>query len=166
MDFRFTNEQTLFRTDEIVEHLRGPRLWIPRFDYPDFDEWLERSHEQLKSEKKRALLALSGNTIVGAVVYQKRVGVPNDLEIKNLSVRPDARGRYIANFLLRNAEIEGSKDFKCDRVVLDTKMGNRAIRQLLVRCGYQVSLIEDLYKLGAGRDVTYEKELTRSVTRF
>lgn len=40
MNFTFTTEQTIHRTDEISEYMSGPRLWIPQTDYPDFDLWI------------------------------------------------------------------------------------------------------------------------------
>lgn len=109
MEFTFTTERTWQMADQVVDYLRGPRLWIPRTEYPDFDDWLQRVHRQLKNEEKRAVLAFAGGDIVGAVVYQRHRECPVVLEIKNVSVRPDARGRHVASFLLRNAEVEESR---------------------------------------------------------
>lgn len=38
MDFRFTNEYSPTRVDEIVAYLLGPRLWTPQANYPDFGD--------------------------------------------------------------------------------------------------------------------------------
>ena len=111
MFFAFTNEQGIARADEVVDYLRGPRLWVPRADYPDYDEWLGRVHCQLKSEEKRVMLALDRDAVVGAVVYQRHRADPRLLELKNVSVLPDARGRHVAAFLLRNVELEGARDY-------------------------------------------------------
>ena len=160
VDFLFTTEQTWSRADEVVDYLRRPRLWVPRSDYPDFEDWLGRTHLQLKSEAKRTILALHGGAIVGAVVYQPHRGAPGLLEIKNITVAPSARGRHVASFLLRNAEIEGNQDYGSHSVVVDTKMRNISMRAFLHRCGYRVLGVDDLYSLGAGKDVTYSKAIT------
>lgn len=146
--------------DQVADYLRGPRLWVPRTDYPDFEEWLQRAHAQLKSEEKRAVLALSGGDIVGAVIYQRHRRDAGVLEIKNVSVRPDARGRHVASFLLRNAEVEGAADFSCLSATADTKAGNFAMRSYLVRNGYSLSGGLDLYGLSSGEDAIYTKRLT------
>jgi ribosomal protein S18 acetylase RimI-like enzyme len=161
VEITFTSDRTPPRADELVEYLRGPRLWIPRIDYPDFDAWSEKVHAQLKSEEKRALIALSGGAVVGAVVYQRHRSEAGALEIKNLTVRPDMRGRFIARFLLRNAEIEGGSDYGASRVVLDAKASNVALRTYLFGQGYAVREVVDLYGLGTGRDVVYHKRLGR-----
>lgn len=165
MDFHFTTEQTLRRADELADYLRGPRLWIPSCHYPDFDEWLERALGALRSESKRAVIALSSGSIVGAVVYQKHRAIPETLEIKNITVRPDARGRHIADFLLRQAEIEGSRDFAARRIVADAKRDNVPIRAFLIRCGYAAVDTVDLYGLQAGLDMMYEKLSFRLAAR-
>ncbi len=161
MDFRFTTEDSVRRADEIVDYLRGPRLWIPRADYPDFDEWLTRSHSQLKREEKRAVVALSCGRVSGAVLYQRHRSLSDVLELKNITVRPDLRGRHFAAFMLRNAEMEGVRDFGCSVSVIDAKSGNLGVRRLLLREGYRPLTITDLYGLGAGRDVIYLKRLRR-----
>lgn len=159
MNFTFTTDDTFKRADEIVDYLLGPRLWIPRLDYPDFFAWVDRTHAQLKSEEKRAIVALSGGNVCGAVIYQKHKTEPDTLEIKNITVRPDMRGRYVASFLVRNAEVEGALDFKANRVVLDAKKRNSAIRSFLFKGGYLPLQTMDLYALGAGEDIVYAKRL-------
>ena len=160
MDFRFTNEYPVSRIDEIVSYLLGPRLWIAQTDYPDFSDWAEKAHAQLLSEKKRALVALERNNIIGVVVYQKHKKHADALEMKNLTVRPDRRGRYIASFLMRNAEIEGGREFKAKYAIGDAKASNTSMRMFLLRNGYRVLAKDDLYKLGAGEDLIYKKTLS------
>lgn len=163
MEILFTSERTHQRADEILDYLRGPRLWIPHLDYPDFDAWADKVHWQLKSEEKRACIGLVAGAVVGAVIYQRHKTEPDTLEIKNVTVRPDMRGRYIANFLLRNAEIEGVRDFGGHQVIVDAKARNFAIRSYLFRNGYRVRKVEDLYGLGAGRDVVYHKAVGKLI---
>ncbi len=159
MQYLFTNEYPLSKLDEIVAYLLGPRLWIPRTDYPDFGDWSQKAHEDLKKERKRALVALSGANIVGAAIYQRHKTDHDALEIKNLTVRPDERGRYIASFLMRNAEIEGRRDFKVRRVLCDAKRTNAGIRWFLLKHRYVIAGAADLYRLGSGDDIVYQKDL-------
>lgn len=157
MIFQFTNEYPVSRLDEIVNYLMGPRLWIPHGDYPDFLDWADKVHRELKKESKRAMLALENNDIVGVTVYQRHKTSPEALEIKNLTVRPDKRGRYVASFLLRNSEIEGAKDFKSKRILCDAKAKNFAIKSFLIKNHYQVLAKDDLYGKNGGEDLIYTK---------
>jgi len=157
VEFVFTTEQTIQRADEITSYLRGPRLGIPREDYPDFDNWLEKAHRQLKSEEKRAIVALAQGQIVGAILYQQHRSVLGMLELKTIAIRPDQRGRFIASFLLRNAEIEGMRDYATDRIWVDAKQSNQAMRKFLLSNGYRVDRTMDLYRQGSGADVVYQK---------
>lgn len=159
MNIVVTTEKVWSMADEIVGYLTGPRLWIPQSDYPDFEDWAQRVHAQLKSEAKRAVVALSAGAVVGAAVYQPHRSDPRVLEVKNITVRPDARGRLLATFMLRNAEVEGAADFGCREAAVDAKARNSALRAFLFKSGYRVDRVEDLYGLGAGADVVYRKTL-------
>jgi ribosomal protein S18 acetylase RimI-like enzyme len=159
MDFRFTTEYPLSRLDEIVSYLLGPRLWIPRTDYPDFEDWVQKAYQEIRGETKRAVIALSQNQIVGAVIYQRHKQFPETLELKNLTVRPDQRGRYIASFLVRNAEVEGTKEFGATSVLCDAKANNFGIRMFLMQHRYRIISETDLYHLNAGGDIIYRKDL-------
>lgn len=159
VEFTFTSEGMDRRADEVVDYLRGPRLWIPKMDYPDFDAWCVKVHSQLKSEGKRALVALHSSNIVGAIVYQRHQTEGDTLEVKNLTVRPDMQGRHIASFLLRNAEVEGAHEFGVRQALIDAKVSNWGIRAYLLGQGYQILGATDLYGLGSGDDIIYHKPL-------
>lgn len=159
----FTSEISTQRTDEIVSYMLGPRLWIPQVDYPDFDTWAQKVHTQLKRGGKRSLVALVNGQVVGVVVYQRHTNYPNTLEIKNITVRPDQRGRHIASFMLRNAEIEGVQDFQASSVILDAKASNTSFRVFVIGQRYRPMAEMDLYGLGSGKDVVYRKALSRYV---
>lgn len=160
MEVLFTSDRTVRMADEIVDYLLGPRLWVPKDDYPDYGDWVQKVWSQLRSEEKRALVGVSGRRVVGAVVYQPHRALPGVLEVKNLTVRPDVQGRHMASFLLRNAEVEGVRDFGSREVTLDAKARNAAIRAFLLRNGYAVSGVRDLYGLRAGDDVVFRKVLS------
>lgn len=159
MDFHFTNELHASRLDEAVAFLRGPRLWVSTVDYPDFDAWADRTHAELRSGAKRAMIGVSQGDVVGMLVYQRHKRMQDTLELKNLTVRPDQRGRYLASFLLRNAELEGVRSYGCRTVVADAKTRNAGIHFFMLRHRYRVAGHADLYGLGAGNDVIYRKQL-------
>ncbi len=160
MDYRFTNEFSPSKIDEIVHYMAGPRLWVPESDYPDFFDWTQKVHAQLKDQTKRAVIALSGADVIGVSLYQRHKHHSDTLEIKNLSVRPDARGRYIASFLLRNTEIQGAQDFSVSRAICDAKATNLSILYFLQKHRYAVTATRDLYGLQAGDDHVYIKQLS------
>ncbi len=164
MDFKFTNEYPVSKLDEIISYLLGPRLWIPQIDYPDFSDWAEKTYKELKTDNKRALVVFSGFNIIGVAVYQRHKKFKDALEIKNLTVRPDVRGRYIASFLLRNSEIEGTKEFHSKYILCDAKARNYAIRLFLLKNRYKVFGKNDLYGLSSGDDFLYRKDNIQSET--
>ena len=160
MNFVFTNEYPASKLDEVVSYLLGPRLWIPRGDYPDFWDWAEKTHKELKKETKRVLVAFNNKEIIGVTVYQRHKQYPEILEIKNLTVRPDQRGRYVASFLLRNTEIEGAKELQSKFILCDAKKNNLAVQWFLLKNHYQIAGKADLYNLGSGEDLIYKKSLS------
>lgn len=157
MNYRVTAEDTIKRADEIVDYLRAPRLWVPQTDYPDFDRWLTKTYKQFKSEQKRALITISDRKIVGVVIYQTHHSYPHTLEIKNISISPSYTGRYLASFMLRNAELEGKRDFKTTSVHIDAKADNIAIRKYLNKNGYTALFATNLYGLDDHTDMIYYK---------
>ncbi len=159
MEYTFTNRFKESRLDEIVDSLRGPRLWTPIRHYPDYREWVNTVHTDLKKELKRAMIVLNRNKVIGTLIYQKHKKIPKALELKNLSLSPDERGRYLASFLTRNAEIEGQREFKSTMVVCDTKMRNIDVRFFLIKHHYTPFLVTDLYGLHSGDDIVFSKNL-------
>lgn len=161
-DFHFTNEHNARSTGEILRVLREPRLWVPsQLDYPDFDQWLDKTEAAILNNTARALSAYIGTQPVGAVIYKMCPEDSATLQIKNISLAPDARGRHIASFLVRNAEIEAARhDFPdCNQVTVDTKVSNPEMINFLLSADYNIDRVEDLYGLGGGLDVVFSKSL-------
>lgn len=165
VEFTFTNEYRPGQIDEIVNYLGGPRLWVPKIHYPDYFDWLDKVHKELKKEAKRALIVLDHSEVAGVIIYQEHKSLKGVLELKNLTVRPDLKGRYIASFLLRNAEIEGGNELKTTQVTCDAKASNLAIKAFLVKHGYKALGQTDLYGLQAGEDIIYQKKLRPKILR-
>ena len=158
MQVLMTNEFKLSKIDEIVDYLSKPRLWVPKLDYPDYSNWMNQVHAQIRNESKRAMTAIEDGRIIGTVLYQKHKILQDTLEIKNISISPEKKGRHIASFLLRNAEIEGLRDYNSRRVMVDTKANNIDMRSFLLSCRYRVLKEQDLYNLGSGLDVVFTKD--------
>lgn len=157
MDLRVTDSLE-GRLDAVLGFLEGPRLWIPRQDYPDFVDWLHKAHGELQRGQKRAVVCLEGPDVLGSVIYQPHRALKGVLELKNISVRPEARGRLLASFLLRQAELAGVA-LGLHTVVTDAKARNTGIRRFLLSQRYRARDTTDLYGLGAGDDVVYTKVL-------
>jgi ribosomal protein S18 acetylase RimI-like enzyme len=115
----------------------------------------------LKAESKRALVAYDHGQIAGVTIYQRHKEHANAIELKNITVRPDVRGRYVASFLLRNTEIEGLREFQgIDSLLADSKVKNQEIKKFLISNKYRVIDRQDIYQLDTGDDYIYRKTLT------
>lgn len=131
MDFKFTSEYKASQLDEIVDYILGTRLWIAQADHPDITGWAKKAHFKLRKETKRALVCFSASTLVGVAIYQKHKSVSDYVELKNISVRPEPRSRYIASFLIRNVEVEASREFGSNLITCDAKERNYEITHFL-----------------------------------
>ena len=161
-DILFRNEHKESELGNVCDVLTRPRLWVPTsLDYPSHGEWVEKVEAQLGNGQKRAMLAYRGNVPIGVCVYQRHPNIPGAIEIKNLSVTPDAQGRYIGAFLLRNTELEGTQnDFpECYILIGDTKITNLEMINFLIGQGYFPQEITDLYKTDTSLDITLTKTL-------
>ena len=159
-EFRFTNDLSAQDVAGVVDVLRRPRLYIPtERDYPNHVTWLEKTEAQLIAGEKRAMVAYALGHAVGTVVYRKHEVRTDVLEIRNISVSPDAKGRYVGSFLLRNSEIEGiQNDFPgTSTVMVDTKVTNIGMIDFLLTHGYELQEVVDLYGLDAGMDAVLTK---------
>ncbi len=162
-EFRFTTEHSSAGIAGIVDALRQPRLWIPTGqDYPTHGAWLDKTEAQLAEGTKRAMAAYMGGKPIGTVIYQQSSETPGLLEVRNISISPDARGRHVGSFLLRNAEIEAARnDFPgVEQVVVDTKVSNKEMIAFLQSEGYGLEYVTDLYGQDTGLDAVLSKSLT------
>lgn len=79
-------------------------------------EELERTH----AEREAALLALSGDEVIGCVALRRRDD--RTAIVMRLFVQPHARGRGAARALVK-AAIDFAREHGYDRIVLDTHKG-------------------------------------------
>jgi ribosomal protein S18 acetylase RimI-like enzyme len=162
-DFRFTNEHGPRGNNDVMQLLRRPRLWIPSHkDYPDFTEWLDKTEARLATNETRAMIGYVGSRPSGVIVYRPHDTLEDTVQIKNISISPENRGRYIGSFLLRNVELEAVQhDYPGrQRVVVDTKATNIGMLDFLLEHSYVVDGVEDIYKLGAGPDIVLKKQIS------
>ena len=139
LDFRFSNSPNDSNQDAVARLLIQPRLWIPSGDYPAHMEWREKAIEEIKDDKKRAMIAYWGAEAVGSIVYQRHPSNPTVVEIRNVSVERHARGRHIASFLLAQTEHEAAVDFPgATMITTDTKRTNIGLLSFAAKNGYYV----------------------------
>ena len=162
VSLKLTNEHTSSEVRKIIDVLRLPSLRLPtEKDYPAHTKWLEKAEAQIQSGKKRAMVAYSGSNPVGVVIYQRHEGQPATLEIKNISVIPEFRGKGIGSLLLRSSETNAvNLDFPgVNHASVDTKASNIKMIRFLTGRGYEIENIVDLYGLGTGSDAILTKPL-------
>ncbi len=141
LDFRFSNSNARRDIDDVQFLLTQPRLWIPGGDYPAHKVWRERALTELEQGKKVAMLARWSINPVGSIVYQRSKTDSDVLKIKNVSVEEAARGRHVADFLLRQVEKEGPIDVS---VQVDTKVTNARFLSFAAHSGYRIVAVTKL----------------------
>lgn len=163
MDFRFLSEFPVSYIDQITDMVTMPRLWIPnpKIIYPDIFDWAQKVHTELYKQIKRSIICInSKGNIVGIVIFQRHKTFRDALEIKHLNILPQVRNRYMASFLLRNAEIEGLGIYQgITRVVCDSKADNFIVQMFLLKHHYKIIDKQDLYNLRSGDDLLFEKKI-------
>lgn len=128
--------------------------------YPGYDAWLDRIRPELNAAYKQAVLAFSGNTLVGDVVYQPHKIQPRTLELKNLRVHPEMRRRDFGHFLLKQVEAEAMQTRRFDQMMIDARASQQDILKLLQFTGYREIARVPLYDSNE-EDVILVKPLTQ-----
>lgn len=157
MDFLFTDRAG--NADTVVNFLVRPRLAIPKDSYPDYSDWLDKVRFELNKEIKKFILCISKGFIIGAIIFQQHKLMKDFLELKNISISPNYSFRGIGMFLLRNAEIEGAKQYGTKYATADCKSNNLPVIKFLGRNKYKMVMSLDVYKKQAGLDSIFIKEL-------
>jgi ribosomal protein S18 acetylase RimI-like enzyme len=164
MRYHFTNELTASSVDEVVEFTLGPRLWISDAGYPDLTEWGQKLYGDLHHGRKQALVAFDHQRPAGSIIYRRSAEDRHTLEIRRITVHPSHEGRYVSDFLLRNAELQAQAEFQATEVLVDSKTNAFGMIHFLLRNGYKITDQLDLYGLGAGDDFLYHKRLAAPMT--
>ncbi|MFH1307764.1 MAG: hypothetical protein ABIH72_02845 [archaeon] len=154
-DFAFRSVQTAEEVRQTVDFLARQDL-----QYPHYDEWVQKAESELHSGYKRAGLAYSNGILVGDIVWQLHKELPRVREMKNLRINPQARGRYLAQFLIRQAEVEDKRD--CDAMIVDARETQHDLIELMGCMGYSILSKLNLYEEDR-RDVVLFKSFDKSM---
>lgn len=159
IDVRLTDEMNPSNIGKVADVLTAERLFIPtQEDYGSkHQEWVEET----PTDARRALLATDLGTAAGVIVWRTEEGSPGNINIRNISVPPIARGRNFGSFLLRTAEYAMREEGACI-VHVDTKTTNKDMIVFLESQGYKVIRVDDLYDSGKP-DIVLGKQLASVV---
>lgn len=122
-DFRFR-----FLEDE--KELRGLRKFLLEqpFNYPNYEDWVEKTISQIDSGYKRTILSFSDDALVGDLIFQPHKTLERVMELKNIRIHPDLKRRYFGFFMLRQAEAESGN---YDAIICDTRSDRTDVLNLL-----------------------------------
>lgn len=156
-DFAFHSVQSSKEIRRTVDFLAKQDL-----GYPNYDNWVQRTESELFSGYKRAGLAYSNGILVGDVVWQPHKQFPRVREMKNLRISPQARGRYLGQFLLRQVEVEDKSEF--DALIGDARETQEDLIRMMQDMDYRVLGKIHLYDEGR-RDVILFKAFDRNLRK-
>ena len=128
-DFRFK-----FIDDEKeIKQLRNFLLEQP-FNYPNYEDWVERTIPEIDHGYKKTILAFSDDILVGDLIFQPHKTLTRIMELKNMRIHSDLQRRYFGFFMFRQAEAE-SKNY--DAIICDARSDRIDVLNLLKLCGYK-----------------------------
>lgn len=136
-DFRFT-----FLEDEKEIRKLKKFLLEQSFNYPHYEDWVERAISEVLSGYKKTILAFSDNILIGDLIFQPHKNLLRVMELKNMRIHPEFKRRYFGFFMLRQAEAE-SKDY--DAIICDTRSDRLDVLNMLKLCGYRELSRASLY---------------------
>lgn len=137
MHFEFTDIQSRNELSQLINFLHKQNL-----NYPDYDDWIQRTESEIDLGYKNTILAFSDKRIVGDLVYQQHKTNPRFLELKNMRVLPELKNRYFARFMLKQAE---AKNPNYDAIICDVPSEFPEIISFMESCGYFPILQKPLY---------------------
>jgi ribosomal protein S18 acetylase RimI-like enzyme len=119
--------------------------------YNQYNHWINRiCIPELNAGYKQGYIVNTNNIIIATLIFQTHKELSQTLELKNLRVDNRFRGRDIAHFLLKNAEVFARRmgyktiigDFRAN------KDYSFSILKLLLFSGYKVLFKAGIYKDG------------------
>lgn len=120
--------------------------------YPKYADWVGRAEAELRLGVKKGVVAYNNLRIAGDVICQPHKSLHGVLELKNIRIHPEVRGRKFASFMLRQAETE----FPSDLIVVDTRRDQTDMVKFLISEGYVPVASPMLYEEGK-EDVVFAK---------
>jgi hypothetical protein len=137
MHFKFTDIQSRNELSQLIDFLHKQNL-----NYPNYDDWIQRTESEIDLGYKNTILAFSNKKIVGDLIYQQHKTNSRFLELKNMRVLPELKNRYFAKFMLRQAEAENQK---YDAIICDAPSEFPELISFMQGCGYTPILSKPLY---------------------
>lgn len=115
--------------------------------YPNYADWIEKAETELLTGIKKGVIAYNNGILAGDVICQSHKDLSeelNVLELKNIRIHPEVRGRRFASFMLRQAEIE----FPHDLILVDARKDQMDMINFLLSEGYKPIASSNLYEPG------------------
>ena len=132
MGFDFT-----FRTAASLKDYRAVIDFLSKQDlgYPGYQDWVQRAEAELLTGYKNVILGINGNRVVSDVMFQphKQLG-GRVIEVKNIRVDEQLRGRYFAGFMMRQLQTEVSEESDC--ILVDARSSPTDVISMLKSLGY------------------------------
>ena len=159
MTFRFTfsDLRDRYEIKKLVDFLHKQDL-----GYPNYDNWVGRTENELDIGYKKAIIAISERRIVGNLVYQTHKGLSQLLEIKNLRVHKDFRMRDFARFMLKQLEVEAQEFYR--GIIGDVREDQYETLRFMTSCGYKPIITAQLYNEKS--DITLIKPIRKDLSLF
>lgn len=129
MDFNFRDIDSRRDLKVLLDFLVKQNL-----GYPGYEDWVQRTENELDLGYKTAILAFSDGKLVGDLIHQPHKTIIGYRELKNLRIHPEVRRRDVAHFMLRQAEFE-SKELS-SLMICDVPVDQPSIIRFLRYCGY------------------------------
>lgn len=127
--------------------------------YPNYEAWVERASHEMDAGYKQAVMAFYNGKMVGDIVFQPHKEIDKILEIKNIRVHEEVRGRNVANFMLK--QIEFNFKNKYDAFIVDAPKEKQDIKGLLLSTGYVPIVSVPLYS-NQSVDIIYARQFSES----
>lgn len=120
--------------------------------YPNYAYWVEKAETEMRLGIKGGVIAYNNGRIAGDVVYQPHKSLLGIVELKNIRIHPEVRGRRFASFMLRQAELESRGNL----FLVDTRRDQMDMVRFLLSEGYSPIASIPLYEEGVD-DVVFAK---------
>jgi hypothetical protein len=156
MGFNFSFRLAEDRKDvsELEKALRQQPL-----NYPFFNDWVDRTKQEILAGWKKAILAFSDDVLVGDAIYQPHKTLKGIREIKNSRVHPKLQQRGFSYFMIKQAETHNPVEFNA--IICDASSDNLQAASLLLMMGYEEIARVPLYDKNR-EEVVYMKKFERT----
>jgi hypothetical protein len=110
-------------------------LLLQPFNYPGYEFWVKRCHDELVADYKRAIICLNNGHLVGDLIFQQHKTFSTWLELKNVRVDSRFQRRLVFSFMLRQAEYVAGKEGYL-AMICDARSDRTDVLKILRTAGY------------------------------